>query len=354
MLVVAGLSLKNLEPRVWDPASPHYIPELRAVMVSYAELHRSPARRRAALEVGLRAWLGVPDGVRVYLDNGAFSLGRTGEVAPEAEYRAFVRAARPDWWPIPRDDIPTPDMPPAAQRACVARTLAQNQAHAGDGSVPVIHVGALMDVYLDAFRACPALLAQPAVGVGGIVPNLLRAPKALPYREVLAGVRRARAVLRRQALHLFGVGGTATLHLAALLGMQSVDSSGWRNRAARGLVQLPGTGERMVAELGSWRGRTPSAAEWAQLAACGCPACRADGPEGLRAGQLAGFRHRATHNLWTLLGEAAEVERRLDDGSYHAWYPTHVDNTIYRVLIDEAARLACNPSGAGSDQTSMP
>lgn len=44
--VVAGLSLRNLHPRVWDPQSPYYLPELRAVMVSYADFNRAPARQR--------------------------------------------------------------------------------------------------------------------------------------------------------------------------------------------------------------------------------------------------------------------------------------------------------------------
>jgi tRNA-guanine family transglycosylase len=137
-------------------------------------------------------------------------------------------------------------------------------------------------------------------------------------------------------LHLFGVGGTATLHLAALLGIDSLDSSGWRNRAARGIVQLPGTGDRMVANLGSWRGRTPSPEEWTLLEGCPCPACRAAGPDGLRAGKLAGFQHRATHNLWTLLEEARQIQCHLHDGSYTTWYPTHINNSIYQPLIDLA------------------
>ena len=45
--IVAGLSLKNLQPRVWDPSSEFYLSGLSAVMVSYAEFHRMKARRAA-------------------------------------------------------------------------------------------------------------------------------------------------------------------------------------------------------------------------------------------------------------------------------------------------------------------
>ncbi|MGI8554545.1 MAG: hypothetical protein ACR2PL_27705, partial [Dehalococcoidia bacterium] len=67
MLLVAGLSLKNLKPRVWDPASPYYLAALQAVMVSYAEFHVQHAAARAAIERGLHAFLGIPTGVKVYL-----------------------------------------------------------------------------------------------------------------------------------------------------------------------------------------------------------------------------------------------------------------------------------------------
>ena len=69
MRIVAGLSLKNLKPRVWDPASSFHLPELSAVMVSYAEFHQMKARRAAAMEMGLRAYLGVPEGVAIYLES---------------------------------------------------------------------------------------------------------------------------------------------------------------------------------------------------------------------------------------------------------------------------------------------
>ena len=62
-------------------------------------------------------------------------------------------------------------------------------------------------------------------------------------------------------LHIFGIGGISTLHIASLLEIDSVDSSGWRNRAARGIILLPGKSERSIAQLGSWKGRKVSEEE---------------------------------------------------------------------------------------------
>jgi 7-cyano-7-deazaguanine tRNA-ribosyltransferase len=107
--VVAGLSLKNLEPRVWDPTSAFHITGISAVMVSYAEFHKMRARRRAAMDAGLRAYLGMPDDVAIYLDNGAFYFGSQDGHAPMDEYEEFVEKAKPDWKPIPQDYIPFPE-----------------------------------------------------------------------------------------------------------------------------------------------------------------------------------------------------------------------------------------------------
>ena len=335
MLIVAGLSLKNLEPRVWDPASPCHLPALRAVMVSYADFHRHPARRRGAVERGLRAYLDVPASVRLYLDNGAFAIFRRGGETSADDYRAFVEQAKPDWYPIPRDVIPGPQMSLEEQRGCLRETMAISARYSDDGYAPVIHVSRVLGEYIATVRSDEQLRAKPRLAIGGIVPHLLRAPKARPYGDILADLIAARRAFADKDLHLFGVGGTATLHLAALLGMDSVDSSGWRNRAARGIVQFPGGGDRMVADLGSWRGREPSPAEWQRLRGCPCPACRRDGTAGLQARGLSGFRSRATHNLWTLLDEARLIDEHLRAGTYRDWYRDHLDNTIYRPLIDQ-------------------
>jgi 7-cyano-7-deazaguanine tRNA-ribosyltransferase len=344
--IVAGLSLRNLNPRVWDPESPYHLPELRAVMVSYADFNRNPAYERRAMASGLHAFLNAPAAIAIYLDNGAFAFMRREAETPRDAYAAFVAQAKPDWYPIHRDYIPAPMMTLAAQHACLARTMAVNRADASNGSVPVIHISRVLRDYVAALRADDDLMAKPALAIGGIVPNLLRAPKAMPYPEILRGLIATRATFADKALHVFGIGGTATIHLAAILGMDSVDSSGWRNRAARGIVQLPGSGDRMVADLGKWRGRVPSAAEWERLAACACPACQHFGLDGLRARGMAGFCNRAAHNLWVLLREAEEVGARLADGTYAGWYAEHLDNSTYLPLIRQALTQTAAPAPA--------
>jgi hypothetical protein len=337
MLVVAGLSLKNLEPRVWDDESPHYLPSLKAVMLSYGEFHQMPARRKRVMEEGIHRYLGIskrPKKVKIYLDNGAFYFLRQNAETERKQYSAFVKRAKPDWYPIPFDSIPTPQMCDDAQRACFKRTMEINRWYEHDGYVPVIHVSRLLDSYIECVKARTKLAKKPQMALGGIVPNLLRTTKAISYEDILTTLERVRTEFKDKELHVFGVGGTATLHIAALLGMDSVDSSGWRNRAARGIIQLPGSGDRVVADLGNWRGRIPNASEFAVLRRCQCPACARSGIGGLRENGLSGFCNRATHNLHILLEEAQWIENRLRSGTYAQTYKRRLNNSIYATLIE--------------------
>lgn len=338
MEVVAGLSLKNLQPRVWDPDSPYYLPHLRAIMVSYADFDSMPIRRQAAMQDGLRSYLGVPVGVKIYLDNGSFyQLTKGGNTSRKA-YEEFVEKAQPDWHAIPQDFIPTPLMTDEEQLHCLRQTMSMNRDYRHDSYVPVIHISRHLSDYLRDLLADEDLRQKREVALGGIVPNLLRAPRAMPYADVLDSVRTARRDLGNRQLHVFGLGGTATMHLAALLGINSADSAGWRNRAARGIVQLPGRGDRVVANLGKWRGREPDQEEWEMLAQCSCPACRASGVDGLKSSGLVGFCNRATHNLWTLLDEVRQIDEHLKVGDYETWYQSHLDNSTYRPLIEYVLR----------------
>jgi 7-cyano-7-deazaguanine tRNA-ribosyltransferase len=339
MQIIAGVSLRSLNPRVWESDSEYYLPDLTAIIISYADFHQSASARIKAMERGLHDYLNVPAHIKIYLDNGAFYfLSHVGQT-PVNQYIEFVRESRPDWFPIPQDFIPTPRMSLEEQRQCFQNTMEFNHNFAAGDYVPVLHISPQLTEYTTAISQNPLLVTKQTLAIGGIVPNLLRSPKAISHRSIISSLQHVRQQFVDHDLHVFGIGGTATIHLGMLLSLDSADSCGWRNRAARGIVQLPGSGDRSVADLGSWRGREPSQAEWEILEQCQCSACRLYGRAGLQAEKVQGFRNRATHNLWVLLQEINWIKPHLETGTYAENYQARLNNSHYLPLIREILEL---------------
>lgn len=332
MDIVAGTTLKHLEPRVWDPNSQYYLPALRAIMVSFAEFEHAKTLREKALFDGLHGALGVPKGVRIYLDNGAFGNVRDGKEPCASAFWKFVKRTKPDWYPIPADFIPLPSMNEAEQHDCFKKTMRYNYEYSFNGCVPVVHVGAKLNQYLRALKAHDALSKKKVLALGGLVPLLLQTKGTGSKVQTIDSITTVRRRFDGH-IHAFGIGGTATLHLAAVAGLNSIDSAGWRNRAAHGIIQLPGRGDRLLTKMGTWRGRALDKTEREMLAACRCPGCLEAGIKGMIANGASGFYRRATHNLHVLLTELAEIERRLADNTYEGWYGTHVFNQTFIKLI---------------------
>jgi 7-cyano-7-deazaguanine tRNA-ribosyltransferase len=349
--IVAGLSLKQLEPRVWDPQSPFYLPGLTAVMLSFSDFDRTQKLCKQAMDEGIHKTFDIPERIRVYLDNGAFSKLRSGRQLRVKDYRQFVEKARPHWYPIPADFIPLPDMNEAEQRKCFSKTMYYNRVYSFDGYVPVVHAGPKLSQYLKAICTHQALSQKTGLALGALVPQLLQTKGTGPKTQVVDSILSVRQKFIGK-IHAFGIGGTATLHLAAVLGLDSVDSAGWRNRAARGIIQLPGRGDRLIAPMGSWEGRKLNRKERALLADCPCPGCCPAGLRGLTASGTIGFARRATHNLHVLLKELKEIEIRLQNKSYSDWYPTHVFNSVFLALIEYALQRMDETSAEDQQQVS--
>jgi 7-cyano-7-deazaguanine tRNA-ribosyltransferase len=246
-----------------------------------------------------------------------------------------VAATRPAWYPVPADFISLPSYSRRRQRQLFDRTRAVLEANSGNGFCPVVHPGPWLDLYMEVLHR---LGQTKQLAIGGLVPHLLNSQGA-QRRQTILMLRRIRREFPGH-IHAFGVGGIVTLHLAAALGLDSLDSSGWRQRAARGLIDLRGRGERQAVKLGSWKGRGLTPAEWEELARCRCPACRKTGNSGLRQKRIEGFAARATHNLAVLLHEGDLIRRHLSGGDFAIWSPKRIGSNrlaaLVRVALDEA------------------
>lgn len=103
--IVAGLNLTNIKPWVWDDFSDYYLPQLSAIMVSYAEFHQSLNRRECS-GGWVTCQLGIPKQVRIYLNNGTFRFSQAKYEVSRDDYEEFVKSTQPYWCAIPQDYIP--------------------------------------------------------------------------------------------------------------------------------------------------------------------------------------------------------------------------------------------------------
>lgn len=130
----------------------------------------------------------------------------------------------------------------------------------------------------DIFSSNPNFL-----GIGSLVPLLLHKNsrkvteingKDAKYIAIDA-IKKVRNEFPDSFLHVFGVGGATTMHTLFAIGVDSIDSIGWRLKAGFGAIQLPGVGDRFVTDQGeSKRRRKLDKEEEKLLSKCECPICK--------------------------------------------------------------------------------
>jgi len=123
-------------------------------------------------------------------------------------------------------------------------------------------------------------VAEPEmiVGIGSLVPLLRNARASNRFTKddtkmkyVVDAIKTVRQEFPKAFFHVFGVGGTTTMHLMFSLGVDSIDSMWWRTKAAHGAIQLPGIGDRFI-HPGGERAYL-SKDEEKVLENCNCPIC---------------------------------------------------------------------------------
>jgi len=216
--------------------------------------------------------------------------------------------------------------------------------------LPVIHGYAADDInqlieYIKDMIGDPVL-----IGVGSLVPlikalngrkEFIMSKESIvermgpPKAKALTGfymveiVKLIRREFPRSFLHVFGVGGVTTMHLMFSLGVDSIDSIGWRLKAAYGAIQLPGVGDRFVSPKKRKRTKL-SEKDLILLEKCECPICRqqklARRMELLDNADPSTFCNRAIHNAWVFQQELKEARNMIEKNCYFK----HVEKKLGR------------------------
>jgi 7-cyano-7-deazaguanine tRNA-ribosyltransferase len=142
-----------------------------------------------------------------------------------------------------------------------------------------------------------------------------------------------RKLLPNKRIHVFGVGSTLTMHLMFYAGADSVDSSGWRTKAAYGAIQLSGIGDRYITNLErNKKYKDLTRLDAKSLGNCGCPVCTTEGTDKLRSS----FKARALHNAWVYQKEIETTRDLVKEGAYE----NYVERVLSRSSFSKAFAFA--------------
>ena len=275
---------------------------------------------------GLHAHLGLDDSCPVLLDSGGYLyLKRSGMQADPRRVLGLYKDLHPCIGAVL--DYPfDPFVASEVNQERWLRTLANTRLMVeNNGCVPLMPIVHAHSVAA-AKQACADLrciVGNPTVvGIGSLVPLMKthHNGEVLEAKYPTAGGKRyqssrhlavdiiktVRVEFPDAFLHVFGVGGTTTMHLMFALGADSIDSIGWRLKAGYGAVQLPGLGDRFTGNQQRKNRTLLKDDEKAKeaLLECECPVCSEH--RNLERRLLAlekSFANRALHNAWVFVQE---------------------------------------------------
>ncbi len=151
-----------------------------------------------------------------------------------------------------------------------------------------------------------------------------------PTKELIDMLSLAISVVEDQSdfkVHLMGWGSSPLMiHLGYYLGISSMDTMGYRRKAAYGKIVLPGRGERHIGDSSTTFGgrnihSNGNPGDLELLKNCTCPICITN-----QYSLASDWKARAVHNEWVMKNEAktAEALLRMGRGTYEKYLDTAV------------------------------
>jgi len=177
----------------------------------------------------------------------------------------------------------------------------------------------------------------PVICLGSIVPILL-GRYGNKQTLVIDLVVELRKFFPEAYMHCFGAGGIATSTLMYMLGVDSVDSLGWKRRAGLDLILLPRIGERFLAPREKWSSIVLRPKEYAYLDTCDCPVCRDRKSSELIKEFKTSFQSRAIHNAYVQSRQSIGAREALKENRFREFCRDNVSNQHWIRMMDYALK----------------
>jgi tRNA-guanine family transglycosylase len=170
------------------------------------------------------------------------------------------------------------------------------------------------------------------IGLGSLVPLVFRTKDTQNFNDIMHFVVDAIKLVRNEFpnafLHIFGIGSTNSMHLMFSLGVDSIDSTGWRLKAAYGRIQLPGIGDRYVKPHRNGR-KVINKQEIKKLSMCKCPVCKNYALKDRIMILDKSFEKRALHNAWVFIEEEKMFKYYLKNKSTINFVENRLKNSTF-------------------------
>ncbi len=312
---------------------------LEGLMVNAYEILKKTKADSEVRSQGIHKYMGF-DGP-IMMDSGGFQFMKKQElnVDPKEILRLY-QVSKPDFG-IVLDHPLGPNLDHKEKLDRWLRTLANTRImlanHNTDSTelVPVIHGHELSKIewFIEELEKISSF---NYLGIGSLVPSVFSTKGAGGITNVVEIVNFVKKKLGNRKIHVFGVGSTLTMHLMFYAGADSVDSSGWRTKAAYGAIQLPGIGDRYVTSRTRHKKyRDVSEEDKEILASCRCPICESEGLEKLRIS----FTSRAMHNAWVYNEEVKKARELIRLGKYEDYVEGIITKTPFSYVFKFAKEL---------------
>ena len=308
-----GVPIKG-DPQPWREYRWRY-----GLMPNAYEILSSPRLDESVRKHGISRFLDFQGNIAIDSGGYQFLYQLSTSIRPD-DVLELYRNCKPDFGVVLDHPI-SPGLSLQRRRTRQAETLANTRymiSHRVSRSpvlIPVIHGHhpITLGVYI---KKLMSICDPPVIAIGSVVPSIFSTTGAATSYQAIRALAFIRRKLPDKVLHVFGVGSIMTMHLMYYAGIDSVDSSAWRIKAAYGAIQLPGICDRNVTgKSAKAKYKRLSKKERQVLDSCRCPICRAEGIAHLKKS----FQARAIHNSWVYQSEVDLVRRLMRSGEYERY-----------------------------------
>ena len=320
--------LINGTPKPWK----HF--EIEGVMVNAYEILRKN-RGNKIMERGIHNYLDFKG--LVAMDSGGFLFMEKNvlEMHPGTILELYEKS-KPNFGVI-LDHPLQPSLSENEKKKRQLKTLENTKymvdAHKGKNPIliPVIHGHSLKEIAWF-INELDKIGDFEIYGIGSLVPSVFHTKSAGGIYDLIKIVSFVKKMLPDKKLHVFGVGSTLTMHLMFYIGADSVDSSGWRKKAAYGAIQLPGAGDRYITKNKKHKDYPGlSEVEKRILENCDCPYSIDS--------LMQSFKLRALHNAWVFQNEVKTARKLIEENTYDEYVERILHKTQFYRAFQYAKKI---------------